>query len=67
MTRTYGLFILDDSNLLLSPFKTLLIVQENKYLGKLSFFFFNEIVLCVLIRIASEAILMSTFKHTIIV
>ena len=58
-SNTDGSFTMANSNSFLSTYEVLPIAQENKYLGKLSYFIV-KLYLCVLIR--TEAILMSTLN-----
>ena len=41
-----GLFTMANSNSFLSPYEILLIAQENKYLGKFSYFLMKLYVVC---------------------
>ena len=45
-SNTDGSFTVDDSNSFFSPFKILPIAQENKYLGKFSYFIMKLYVVC---------------------
>ena len=51
---------MDDSNYFFSPYKILLIAQENKYLGIFSYFIMKLYVVCTHQNRLDEAILMST-------
>ena len=45
-SNTDGSFTIANSNSFLSPYETLLLAQENKYLGKISYFIMNLYVVC---------------------
>ena len=45
-SNTDGSFTVDDSNSFFSPYKTLPIAQENKYLGIFSYFIMELYVVC---------------------
>ena len=45
-SNTDGLFTMANSNTFLSPYEILLIAEENKYLGKFSYFIVKLYVVC---------------------
>ena len=59
-SNTDGSFTMADSNSFLSPYKILSIVQEDKYLGRISYFIKKLYVACTHRNRLIEAILMST-------
>ena len=61
-SNTDGSFTMVNSNSFLSPYEILLLAQENKYLGKFSYFIMKLYVVCTQENCLIEAILMSTLN-----
>ena len=59
-SNTDGSFTMANSNSFFSPFEVLPIAQENKYLGKFSYFIVTLYVVCTHLNRLIDAILMST-------
>ena len=56
-SNTDGLFTMANLNSFLSPYEILPIAQENKYLGKFSYFIIKLYVVCTHLNGLTEAIL----------